>query len=115
MPLSMLTLAAATLLAAFGEGTLYGWLYAVALGIALGSHQAVNAAGFAHYFGRDHLGAIRGASFVFGVGGAAFGPLPFSASIAWMGSFSAILVICCALCVLCAASARAVRRARAAP
>lgn len=109
VPLSMLTLAAATLFAAFGEGTLYGWLYAAALGIALGSHQAVNAAGFAHYFGRDHLGAIRGASFVFGVGGAAFGPLPFSASIVWTGGYSAVLVGCCALCLLCAVSALVIR------
>ena len=110
VPLGMLTLGTATLLAAFGEGALYGWLYAAGLGIALGSHQAVNAAGFAHYFGRDHLGAIRGASFIFGVGGAAFGPLPFSASIALTGSYSAILIGCCALCFTCAVSALVVHR-----
>lgn len=110
VPLSMMALAAATLLAVFGEGPLFGWFYAVALGIALGSHQAVNAAGFAHYFGRDHLGAIRGASFVFGVGGAAFGPLPFSASVVWTGSYSAVLVGCCALCVTCTVFALTVRR-----
>ncbi|NJO35165.1 MAG: MFS transporter [Rhodospirillales bacterium] len=105
VPLAMVTLAAATILAAFGSGALFGWLYAVALGAALGSHQAINAAGFAHYFGRDHLGSIRGASFVFGVGGAAFGPLPFAASVAWTGSYSAVLVGCCMLCLACTLAA----------
>ena len=85
-------------------------LYALSLGGAYGSQQAINAAGYAQYFGRDHLGAIRGASFVFGIAGAAFGPLPFAASVDWTGSYTAVLIACCALCIVCGAGAFAVKR-----
>jgi len=83
----MLTLALASALPAFGTGIAVSWLYALCLGGAYGSQQAINAAGYAQYFGRDHLGAIRGASFVFGIAGAALGPLPFAASADWTGSY----------------------------
>jgi len=78
VPLAMLMLALASALPAFGSGIAISALYALSLGGAYGSQQAINAAGYAQYFGRDHLGAIRGASFVFGIAGAAFGPLPFA-------------------------------------
>src|SRR5882757_7971045 len=78
VPLAMLMLALASGLPAFGGGIAISVLYALSLGGAYGSQQAINAAGYAQYFGRDHLGAIRGASFVFGIAGAAFGPLPFA-------------------------------------
>ena len=106
----MLMLALASGLPAFGSGIAISVLYALSLGGAYGSQQAINAAGYAQYFGRDHLGAIRGASFVFGIAGAAFGPLPFAASIDWSGSYSAVLIGCCALCLTCGAGAFAVER-----
>ncbi len=81
VPLAMGMLALACALPAFGGGVAVSWLYALSLGGAYGSQQAISAAGYAQYFGRDHLGAIRGTSFVFGVAGAALGPLPFAASI----------------------------------
>jgi MFS family permease len=80
VPLAMTMLAVASALPALGSGSTVSWLYPLCLGGAYGSQQAIGAAGFAQYFGRDHLGAIRGASFVFGISGAAFGPLPFAAS-----------------------------------
>jgi MFS family permease len=110
VPLAMLMLALASGLPAFGSGIAISVLYALSLGGAYGSQQAINAAGYAQYFGRDHLGAIRGASFVFGIAGAAFGPLPFAASIDWTGSYTAVLVGCCALCLTCGAGAFAVKR-----
>jgi MFS-type transporter involved in bile tolerance (Atg22 family) len=110
VPLSMSMLALASALPAFGSGSAVSVLYALNIGGAYGSQQAINAAGYAHYFGRDHLGAIRGASFVFGIAGAAFGPLPFAASVDWTGSYTAVLIGCCALCVACGAGAFAVRR-----
>ena len=103
VPLAMLTLALASALPAFGTGTAISVLYALSLGGAYGCQQAISAAGYAQYFGRDHLGAIRGASFVFGVAGAAFGPLPFAASVDWTGSYTVILIGSCALCVACGA------------
>jgi MFS family permease len=105
VPLAMGMLALASALPAFGASGAMSWLYALCLGGAYGSQQAINAAGFAQYFGRDHLGAIRGTSFVFGVAGAALGPLPFAASIDWTGSYATVLAVCCGLSLLCGAAA----------
>ena len=110
VPIAMLMLAAVCALPAFGSGIVISWLYALCLGGAYGSQQAIGAAGYAQYFGRDHLGAIRGTSFVFGIGGAAFGPLPFAASVDWTGSYSVVLVCSCVLCLACGAASFAVRK-----
>jgi hypothetical protein len=80
------------------------------LGGAYGAQQAIGAAGYAQYFGRDHLGAIRGASFIFGISGAALGPLPFAASIDWTGSYFVALIGSLVLCLACGVGAFAVRR-----
>jgi hypothetical protein len=57
-PLAMFLLGTACLLPAIGSGAAISWVYALSLGGAYGSQQAISAAGYAHYFGRDHLGAI---------------------------------------------------------
>jgi hypothetical protein len=82
----------------------------MSLGGAYGSQQAINAAGYAQYFGRDHLGAIRGTSFVFGIAGAALGPLPFAASLDWTESYTAVLAVCSGLALMCGAAAFVVSR-----
>lgn len=102
VPFAMILLALTALLPIAGYGILVGWVYAMSLGAAYGSQQAISAAGFAHYFGRDHLGAIRGASFVFGIGGAAFGPLPFAISADFTGSYLVALAASLALALACA-------------
>lgn len=104
VPVAMLMLAAATALPALGGGVTTSWLYALCLGGAYGSQQAIGAAGYAQYFGRDHLGAIRGTSFVFGISGAAFGPLPFSVSIDLTGSYAVALACSTVLCLMCGAA-----------
>jgi MFS family permease len=110
VPVAMLFLALASALPAFETGVVVSWLYALCLGGAYGSQQAIGAAGYAQYFGRDHLGAIRGVSSLVGVAGAAFGPLPFAASIEWTGSYAVALIGSCVLCVACGAASFAVRR-----
>jgi MFS family permease len=110
VPLAMFLLAATTALPALGSGVAVSWLYALCLGGAYGSQQAIGAAGYAQYFGRDHLGAIRGTSFVFGIGGAAFGPLPFAASIDWTGSYFVALAGSGMLCLACGFASFVVRR-----
>ena len=109
VPLAMGMLALACAVPGFGGGVAASWLYALSLGGAYGSQQAINAAGYAQYFGRDHLGAIRGASFLFGVAGAALGPLPFAASIDWTESYAAALTVCCGLALICGTAAFVVR------
>lgn len=110
VPLAMLLLALASALPVLGSGSAVGWLYVLGVGGAYGCQQAISAAGYAQYFGRDHLGAIRGASYIFGVSGAALGPLPFAASVEWTGSYAVVLMACCLLCVTCGVSAFAIRR-----
>jgi MFS family permease len=112
VPLAMLLLGAASVLPVLGDGGAAGWLYALSLGGAYGSQQAINAAGYAQYFGRDHLGAIRGASVTFGTSGAAFGPLPFVASLDWTGSYVLALTGSAALCLGCCAASFLVGRPR---
>jgi MFS-type transporter involved in bile tolerance (Atg22 family) len=110
VPLAMFLLAFSSALPAFGSGIVISTLYALSLGGAYGSQQAISAAGFAKYFGRDHLGEIRGASFVFGIAGAAMGPLPFAISADWTGSYAGVLIVCCGLSVACGVWALVVKR-----
>ena len=110
VPLAMCLLGGACLLPALGSGVTVSWLYALSLGGAYGSQQAIGAAGYAQYFGRDQLGAIRGASFIFGISGAALGPLPFAASIDRTGSYSVALIGSCVLCVVCGAASFIIRQ-----
>jgi cyanate permease len=69
------------------------------------------AADVAHplYFGRMHLGSIRGVGFAFGVVGAAIGPIPFALSYDVLGNYSVAIG---ALTVLPAIAAVAAIRAR---
>lgn len=113
--LAMFALAAAAVLPALAGGHMVSWLYALGVGAAYGSQQALVAAGYAQYFGRDHLGAIKGASFVFGVSGAAIGPLPFAASLDWTGSYTLALAGSAFLCLACGLSSFIVRPPRASP
>ncbi len=112
VPLAMCLLGTACALPAIGSGVAVSWIYALSLGGAYGSQQAIGAAGYAQYFGRDHLGAIRGASFIFGISGAALGPLPFAASIDLTSSYSAALVGSFVLCLVCGAASFIVRQPR---
>ncbi len=77
LAIPMCAMATACLLARAGGLGPWPFLYAGTLGVALGSFQAANVAAWAHYFGRAHLGEIRGVAFVMTIVGAAFGPLPF--------------------------------------
>jgi MFS family permease len=77
LALPMCAMATACLLARAGGLGPWPFVYAGTRGIALGSFQAANVAAWAHYFGRTHLGEIRGLTFVITIVGAALGPLPF--------------------------------------
>jgi MFS family permease len=55
-----------------------GSIYAFALGAGLGILHVVQGAGLAEHFGTRHLGTLRGTASVFGISGAAAGPLLFA-------------------------------------
>jgi MFS family permease len=84
-------------------------VYGIALGFAYGSFQAINAAVYAHYFGRKHAGEIRGVTFVITIVGAALGPLPFGWAAAHGGYFP-VLALGAALCVIAIVANLAVDR-----
>jgi MFS family permease len=77
------------------------FVYGMALGFAYGSFQAINAAVYAHYYGRKHAGEIRGLTFVITIVGAALGPLPFGWASAHGGYFP-VLIAGATSCVLAA-------------
>jgi MFS family permease len=82
--------------------------YGIALGLALGSFQAVNTAVYAHYYGRAHLGEIRGITFVITIVGAALGPVLFSWGSAH-GSYVPVLASAATMCLLAAVANLVVR------
>jgi MFS family permease len=57
-----------------------GFVYAISLGLGIGILAVSASAGLAEYFGIRHMGALRGTTFVFGIFGAALGPLPLALS-----------------------------------
>jgi hypothetical protein len=97
----MAMMATACLLVGTIGSTASAIVYAAALGLALGSFQAISAAAYAHYFGRQHAGEIRGVTFVVTIIGAALGPLPFG----WFATrgYGPVLAGGAALCLLVAA------------
>ncbi len=87
-----------------GSGAL---MYALTVGVALGSFQAIQAMVYAHHFGRTHAGEIRGVTFVITIVGAALGSLLFGVSSSH--GYTAVLSAGAALCALTAASNLIVR------
>ena len=96
--LPMTSMAFACLFVGMVASTLGAFVYGLALGFAYGSFQAINAAIYAHYFGRKHAGEIRGVTFVITIVGAALGPLPFG----WAAAHGGYFPVLAAGAVLCA-------------
>jgi MFS family permease len=100
--LPMTSMAFACLFVVTVTTTAGAFAYAIALGFAYGSFQAINAAVYAHYFGRQHAGEIRGLTFVITIVGAALGPLPFGWASA-RGGYLPVLAPGAMLCAIAAA------------
>lgn len=60
--------------------SLGGFGYVVFLGVGIGILSVAASAGLAEYFGSRHMGTLRGTTFLFGIFGAALGPLPLAVS-----------------------------------
>jgi MFS family permease len=69
------------------EALLYGALY----GLVSGAFRVIDAVVWAKYFGRLHLGSIRGAVMIGVVGGTALGPYPLGLSLDALGSYAPAL------------------------
>jgi MFS family permease len=106
--LPMTSMAFACLFVGTVASTTGAVVYGIALGLAYGSFQAINTAVYAHYFGRQHAGEIRGVTFIITIVGAALGPWPFGVASA-RGSYFPVLVAGAFLCALAAVANLSVR------
>jgi len=68
-------------------------LYGIVTGVMLGSFMPVSASVYAKFFGRKHLGTIKGMTSTIGVSASALGPLVFSLGYDLMGSYVPVLII----------------------
>lgn len=95
-PRPVLMAAMAALTAAFGfvglaDGPLSVMAYGAVLGLAMGTSGAVSATAFAHYFGRRHLGSIKGVGSTITVAATALAPLPFALAFDLTGGYGVAL------------------------
>jgi MFS family permease len=83
------------------EGVVYG----VILGIGTGLYITTNSVVFPNYFGRKHLGTIRGIATATMVACAAIGPMPFGVLFDFIGSYTIAIICFLALPAACALAA----------
>lgn len=69
------------------------WVYGGVFGVVHGLQGALMGSGFAYYFGREHIGAIKGLATTIFVGGSSVGPLIFAAGLDWIGSYTFTLLL----------------------
>ncbi len=102
MAASQAFLAVSLTLALTVSHTWQAFLYGAVLGTGGGASMTTSAVIWANYYGRGHLGAIRGASQVGMVAFAAMGPLPFSLLLDVAGSYNSTFFALLAFPVLSA-------------
>lgn len=73
------------------ETPLHGILYGICMGLCSGSFRVMDAVVWAKYFGRHHLGSIRGLTTLGTTGGTALGALPLGLSMDLLGSYGPAL------------------------
>jgi MFS family permease len=90
MGVAAMTLSLACVLVA--PAFLGGFAYVLFLGVGIGILSVAASAGLAEYFGTRHMGTLRGTIFLFGIFGAALGPLP----LAWSPHLAHWTFVTCA-------------------
>lgn len=74
----------------FNNQTIF--IYGIVFGIMQGATGAINSTAFAHYFGRQYLGEIKGSVQTINVAGSAFGPFLFAIFYQRSGSYTPVLL-----------------------
>ncbi len=90
---SLALLCASLVFAAFVTTPALVLVYGAIFGVAQGMRGAISGSAYAHYFGRAHIGSIKGFTATLTVAGTAFGPLIFALGNGWFGSYAPILLI----------------------
>jgi len=98
------------LLLNFVHSFLSAAIFMLVLGLGLNMQSVTLNVIWVKYFGRLHLGSIRGAAAVFGVIGSALGPLPFGLSYDLTGSYTTIIIIVAGLTFAGAIMAASIKR-----
>jgi sugar phosphate permease len=93
LALPLLLLGGNLFLAPRVAGSLLMAVYGVSFGLSQGMYGAISASVYAHYFGRQHLGEIKGFVTTITVAGTALGPLIFAFGKDLLGSYAPVLAL----------------------
>jgi hypothetical protein len=96
----------------FAEGPALSYAYAALRGASSAMWMVSADVAWPLYYGRKHLGSIRGVGFSLGVMGAALGPLPFGFAYDAFGEYSIAITSLLALPVLATVAILLVRAPR---
>ena len=91
---------AALLMATHVSGRPTLLLYGALLGLTQGMNGALGASVFAYYFGRKHIGSIKGFVTTMTVAGTAFGPFLFALGFERAGGYAPVLLLSAAVPVV---------------
>jgi cyanate permease len=86
---SMLALAGSLVFVSFVQPGVSGIVFGLLLGTSMGALRGVDAAAFVRFYGRGHIGAIRGFAASIGLASTALGPLYFALGLSLTGSYVA--------------------------
>ncbi len=95
-------LAGTLVLAALVSGSSAMFVYGALLGVTQGLNGAVKSSVNAYYFGRKHIGAIKGFASTLSVAGTAAGPLIVALGFDAVGNYAPVLLACAVLPLLVA-------------
>lgn len=84
---SMLTLSGTLLILPLVTEGISGIIFGLLLGASMGALRGVEAAAFVRYYGRGHIGAVRGIATSIGLASTALGPLYFALGLSVSGSY----------------------------
>jgi hypothetical protein len=101
----MITMATTLLLLPLVGPGISSILFGLALGTAMGALRGVEAAAFVRYYGRGHIGSIRGIATSVTLASTALGPLYFAIGFTVSGSYVPASILAAALPTLVALSA----------
>jgi sugar phosphate permease len=93
LALALGLLVAALYLAGIATSPFLVLLYGAVLGIANGMKGAIAGSVYAYYFGRKHLGAIKGSAITITVAGTAVGPFLYALGYEAAGSYLPVLLL----------------------
>ena len=110
LAVQMLCLIAAIVQMLFLRNTLNVIIYSALMGLTAGSFRVMDATVWARYFGRLHIGSIRGATMIGTVGGTALGTYVLGLSYDLTGTYDTTLYTLLALPMLIAIASFIVKR-----